>query len=351
MKNRKLTKEELESFGKEMDAIRDSIVKDLGQKDVDHIRNTIRFVRYTDAIGRLLLHFGIDPVTFLVGTTTLGISKIFENMEVGHNVIHGQYDWTGDPELSSNVYDWDHPCSAKDWKEYHNYEHHTYTNILGKDRDVGYDFFRVSKDQKWNFTHIFQPIGIGILMPNFEWGVATHNLGISNMFRGEKSPIQVLKDSKDFFKKATKQISKDYIIFPTIALVNAPRVLIGNYLANTIRNCWTFAIIWCGHFPEGVSFYKKDDCQNESRAEWYLRQARGSANIEGNNLFYLATGHLSHQIEHHLFPDIPAARYPEISPKVKELLERYDQSYNTGTLANQFGSVIKNIFKYSLPFK
>ena len=347
--NKQLTQEELDELGKEIDALRESVVQDLGEKDVQHIRNTIKFVRYSDAVGRLLLHFGIDPVTFLLGSATLGISKIFENMEVGHNVIHGQYDWTGDPELSSSVYDWDHPCSAKDWKEYHNYEHHTYTNILGKDRDVGYDFFRVSKDQKWNIFHLMQPIGVSILMPNFEWGVATHNLEISSLFRGEKKLKDIASESGPFLKKAIKQLGKDYVIFPSLALLNAPRVFAGNYIANTIRDCWTFAIIWCGHFPDGVSYYKKEDCENESRGAWYLRQARGSANIEGNKLFYVATGHLSHQIEHHLFPDIPAARYPEMAPKVKEILERYGQEYNTGSFFKQFGSVIKNVVKYSLP--
>ena len=28
---------------------------------------------------------------------------------------------------------------------------------------------------------------------------------------------------------------------------------------------------------------------------------------------------LSHQIEHHMFPDLPAARYPEMAPRVREI--------------------------------
>jgi len=338
MKNRKLTPEELNQLGRELDELKNSIVKDLGEKDVEHIRNTIRFVRYTDVAGRLLLHFGIDPVTFALGSATLGISKIFENMEVGHNVIHGQYDWTCDPELSSKVYDWDHPCPAGHWKDYHNYEHHTYTNILGKDRDIGYQFFRICKEQKWKISHLIQPLGVALLMPNFEWGVTGHN----------KKLVDLIKQ-KEFRNKIFKQIGKDYVLFPALALANAPRVLLGNYIANTIRDCWTFAVIWCGHFPDGVSYYTQEECKGESRGAWYLRQARGSANIEGNKLFYVATGHLSHQIEHHLFPDIPASRYPEIAPKVKEILQRYDQEYNTGSFLRQFGSVIKNVVRYSLP--
>jgi linoleoyl-CoA desaturase len=329
----------LNQLGRELDELKNSIVKDLGEKDVEHIRNTIRFVRYTDVAGRLLLHFGIDPVTFVLGSATLGISKIFEGMEVGHNVIHGQYDWTGDPELSSSNYEWDFICAAKHWKMYHNYEHHTFTNIIGKDVDVGYEYFRLSKDQKWEIKHLIQPmIAAAFVMPNFEFQIARHPFGLKDMLTSDY-----------FLKKLFKQLSKDYVIFPLLSFTNAPRVFLGNFLANRIRSLWLFAVIWCGHFPDGVSYYTQEECKDESRGAWYLRQARGSANIEGNKLFYLTTGHLSHQIEHHLFPDVPASRYPEMAPKVKQILQRYDQEYNTGSFLHQFGSVIKNVIRYSLP--
>jgi linoleoyl-CoA desaturase len=346
---RKLTAEELAAFGHELDEIRDQVKQDLGERDVRHIRRIITLVHQTDAAGRFLLQAGVDPVTFALGSLTLGVSKILENMEVGHNVMHGQYDWTGDPELASSAYDWDHPCSAKDWKEYHNFTHHTYTNILGKDRDVGYDFFRVTPQQKWYPYHLIQPLGVAWLAFNFEWGVAVHNHGWAEALRGEKSWRQCLSDSKDFVRKAAWQVGKDYFFYPLLALTAAPRVLAGNYVANTLRDIWTFSIIWCGHFPEGVSFFTAEEAADESRGAWYLRQALGSANIEGNRLFYVMTGHLSHQIEHHLFPDIPASRYPEMAPQVRAILAKYGQPYNTGSLWKQLGSTLKAVLVNSLP--
>ena len=61
------------------------------------------------------------------------------------------------------------------------------------------------------------------------------------------------------------------------------------------------------------------------------------------------TGHLSHQIEHHLFPDLPAHRYPEIAPRVRAICERYGLPYNTGSFGEQFGSVVGRIFRHALP--
>jgi linoleoyl-CoA desaturase len=126
-------------------------------------------------------------------------------------------------------------------------------------------------------------------------------------------------------------------------------VLLGNLAANLVRNVWTNVIIFCGHFPDGARVYTEEETRNESRGDWYLRQIQGSANIEGGHAFHIFTGHLSHQIEHHLFPDLPAHRYAEISPRVRAICGEYGISYNTGGFWKQYGSVVKNIFKYALP--
>jgi fatty acid desaturase len=95
----------------------------------------------------------------------------------------------------------------------------------------------------------------------------------------------------------------------------APFVFTGNMTANLVRNVWSYAIIFCGHFPEGVQEFSKEQTRNESRGQWYYRQILGSANLTGGKMFHIMSGNLSHQIEHHLFPDIPARRYAEIAAR------------------------------------
>jgi len=119
-----------DSLERELDALRRDVVARLGENDVTHIRNVMLAANTSELGGRALLQFGWGPVTFVLGTGALALSKILENMEIGHNVIHGQYDWTGDPALRSDTYEWDIACTSADWRRYHNYEHHTYTNIL-----------------------------------------------------------------------------------------------------------------------------------------------------------------------------------------------------------------------------
>ena len=61
------------------------------------------------------------------------------------------------------------------------------------------------------------------------------------------------------------------------------------------------------------------------------------------------TGNLSHQIEHHIFPDIPSNRYAEIAPRVREICDRYGLPYTTGPLRKQYANVLRKINRYALP--
>jgi linoleoyl-CoA desaturase len=341
---------QLAALAHELDALRARTIADLGQRDVDHIRAMVRLVRYSEVAGRALLHFGFGPITFVLGTSALAASKILENMEVGHNVMHGQYDWTGDPSLRGKSYEWDIVCTGDDWRHSHNYEHHTFTNILGRDRDVGYTVLRVSSDQRWHPRHLVQ-LGIAaVLALLFQWGVAVHDLRTDELAAGKLSLRAFAARARPFLRKAAWQLGKDYLLYPALALANAPRVIAGNLLANAARNVWSFAIIFCGHFPAGVqTFPRGAEKADESRGAWYLRQLAGSANIEGSRAFHIASGHLSHQIEHHLFPDIPASRYPEMAPHVRAICAKYGLPYCTGSFPKQLGSVAAQLAKLSLP--
>jgi NADPH-dependent stearoyl-CoA 9-desaturase len=344
-----LTRDEADAFGRELDELRREIVAGLGQRDVDHIRRVMTAAHASEAVGRILLALGYDPVTFAAGVAALSLSKILDNMEIGHNIIHGQYDWTRDPALDSRRYEWDIACAAEDWRHAHNYEHHTFTNVLGKDRDVGYAWLRVFPEQEWLPRHLVQPALVIGLALAFEWGIATHDLHIVELLERKEPLADLPRRARPFVKKAAWQLVRDYALFPALAWWNAPRVFAGNLAANVIRNIWAFAIIFCGHFPEGTRLYSEDEAANESRGQWYARQVNGSSNIDGGRWLQLLSGHLSHQIEHHLFPDLPAARYAEIAPRVRDICRRHGQSYRSGSLARQLGSVARRIVTLAMP--
>lgn len=350
-KSKHLNPEQTAEFGRRVDEIRREVMENLGEQDAKYIYKIRNFVRYSEIASRAMLMFGgwIPPV-WVMGTGLLGISKIVENMELGHNVMHGQFDWLNDPSLNGANYDWDTMATGDDWKYTHNYVHHTYTNIVGKDHDVGYGLLRVNESQKWEPRFLFNiPLAIQ-LMVFFEWYVGVQNLHLEDaLIYKTKTWQQVWADATKFRKKARRQILKDYVFFPVIAGPNALPVFAGNAIANVIRSLWSSAVIFNGHFTEDAETFEADNTENETRAEWYLRQIRGSSNFTGAEWLHILSGNLSHQIEHHLFPDMPANRYTEVASKIQALCTEYGINYNEANFFQQFGSVWVRLAKCSLP--
>lgn len=355
-RNRSLTAVELEGFAAELDAVRARTIATLGQRDADYIRGIVKAVRYTEIVGRVLLFAslplafaGLFWATWIAGTLVLALSKILENMELGHNVIHGQYDWMNDPQLNGKTYEWDIAGTSASWRRTHNFQHHTYTNVRGMDDDIGYGLLRIFPEQRWRPFFLLQPFIAVVFALLFEWGVAIQDLKLGRWWAGKTSNAQMRKAFKPVGRKMLRQVLKDYVVFPLLAGPFFLAVLAGNVVANLLRNLWTFTIIFCGHFTADAETFPKESIRNESRGHWYQRQLRGSSNLAGGKLLNVMSGNLSHQIEHHFYPDIPANRYAEVAPEVKAICERYGQHYNTGSLPKQFGQVIWRILRHAWP--
>ena len=386
----KLSDEQIEELGKEFDAIHDEVFAELGDRDRRYIVSMIEMHRRLVVSGRILLFGSRNRAAWLAGTSMLALAKILENMEIGHNVMHGQWDWMNDPQINSATWDWDTASTAEAWKHSHNYIHHTYTNIRGKDRDLGYDIMRIDPHQKWNPVYLLQPFYNLVLAAFFEWGVALHDLDFEAIKRGEKSKAAIRRELKGIAQKAWLQIAKDYLTFPALTAaintgatagvralqgrsksrrrraferVRPPRqqslievaresykaTLKANFTANIVRNVWSYGIIFCGHFPDQTYTFSQEETDNETRGAFYVRQLLGAANIDGRPLFHVISGNLGYQVEHHLYPDMPSTRYAEIAPRVKDICARYDLPYNTGPFGKQLGGVQRTILRLAFP--
>ncbi|SCG56676.1 linoleoyl-CoA desaturase [Micromonospora echinaurantiaca] len=345
-----LTAEDIETIGRELDAIRDRVVASRGERDAAYIRKVIATQRRLELGSRAVLLFSLFPPAWVVGTAGLAVAKILENMEIGHNVLHGQWDWMRDPKIHSTTWEWDHVSPADQWKHSHNELHHRYTNVVGKDNDLGYGIMRVDEDQPWHPMHLGQPLWNFVNACFFEYGIAAYDLELGkNLQQGRHRDPQFRARARAVGRKIRRQVLKDYVLHPLLSGPSFLSTLAATFTANLIRNLWSHSVIMCGHFPEGVETFEKRSIEGETRGEWYLRQMLGSANISGSRLLHLMTGNLSFQIEHHLFPDLPSNRYQEIAPEVRALFDRYGLRYTTGSLPRQVFSAWKKVFRLSLP--
>ena len=370
----RLTEEQIEALGREFDELHEEVKADLGDRDAAYIRGIIDLHRRLGLIGRMVLLGARHKPAWVVGTATLSLAKILENMEIGHNVLHGQWDWMNDPVINSSAWDWDTASTAEAWKHSHNYIHHTYTNIRGKDKDLGYEIMRIDPHQPWHPIYLLQPFYNVLLMAFFEWGVAFHDLDMEAIRKGEKTKAQLWEELKGIAHKARLQIQKDYVSWPALSAVATTAVdygiaraqgkdfdvpaslkrafkatLTADAAANIIRNVWAHGIIFCGHFPDQTYTFSQEETENESRGAKYVRQLIGAANIEGGPLFHVISGNLGYQVEHHLYPDMPSTRYGEIAPRVREICMRYELPYNTGPLWKQWTMVHRTIARLAFP--
>jgi fatty acid desaturase len=349
-----LTDEEIEQLGRELDALREEIEESRGDKDAAYINRMIKIQRGLAVAGRLTLLLGTQSKksrlpAAVAGGTFLGLHKILENMEIGHNVMHGQWDWMNDPEIHSSNWEWDTAQPAEQWKHSHNYIHHQFTNVLGYDNDIGYGILRLAREQKWSPMNIGQPVYNALLATLFQWGVALHDLDIERIRKGEKDPKEMKRQLRQIARKGRNQVLKDYVVYPALSGRQWKTTMVANAAANLTRNLWSYVIIFCGHFPDGALHFTEEEIEDETRAEWYLRQILGAANFKGGPLLHIMSGNLGFQIEHHLYPDLPSNRYAEISVRVRELCAKYDIPYTTGPLYKQYGQALRTIIKLSVP--
>ena len=257
----RLTPEQLQQFGEEMDAIRQRIIADLGEEDASYIRDIVKKQRQLELAGRALM---LPPARMAVGGRRP--ERLQDPRQHGDRAQRDarsvRLDGRPRPELAHVRVG--HRVPQLPVEVLHNYIHHTFTNILGKDRDVGYGILRMDEDQKWHPYYLGNPLYAFLLMVFFEWGVALHDLEVENIVSGKRS----LEDNKPLYpgllRKIRRQAVKDYVLFPALTGPLFPLTFTGNALANLVRNVWTFNIIFCGHFPSGAETFTEEECQDEN---------------------------------------------------------------------------------------
>ncbi|TFV59654.1 fatty acid desaturase [Mycobacterium sp. PS03-16] len=341
-----LSDADVDTLTAELDAIRADVEASLGARDAAYIRRTIRAQRLLDVAARIVVHRSRSRATWLLGTVALATAKSIENMEIGHNVGHGQWDWMNDPEIHSNTWEWDMAGLSSQWRYSHNYTHHVFNNVIGVDDDLGFGVLRVSPDQEWKPDYLVSPLRNLLLALIFEWGIALHGLHAA---RDRALLAGGSKGGRELAAKVGRQLSKDYLLLPALSGRRFRRTLAANATANVLRNLWAYVVIFCGHFPDGAEKFDRVVLDGETRGEWYLRQMLGSANFHAGAVLAFLSGNLCYQIEHHLFPDLPSNRLAQIARRVRALCAEYDLPYTTGPLPRQYFQTFRAIHKYALP--
>lgn len=336
-------KERLEAFGQAIDAIRARAEAELGPADVAHVKRVNRFSRAMEVLGRGLIHLSFEPVGFLVGVGALWLHKQLQATEVGHTALHGAYDkLPGAEAFHSKTFSWDVPIDEASWRHGHNVRHHQYTNVAGRDPDIHFGPARLTEHTPWQPVHRVQlPYMVGFLAPNFGFFMNLHFTGLHDVYfgNGREEQFDVIPDRSwasireahwKALRKYVPYYLKNYVFFPLLAGPLFWKVLLGNWLAETLRDLYSAATIYCGHVGEDVAAFP-EGTKAHGRGEWYAMQCEATNNFEVSLPVSILCGGLDRQIEHHLFPRLPPQRLRQIAPEVRAVCEAHGVPYRTDT--------------------
>ena len=239
-------------------------------------------------MARLLIGGSRSKAGWMFGTASLAFAKSVENMEIGHNVCHGQWDLMNDPEIHSSTWEWDMAGLSSQRRYSRNYRHHVFSNVLGMDDDLGFGVMRVTRDQPWQPLHLLQPLQNLLLAITFEWGIALHDV-CSERARAA-TPAQRAAQARALIGKIARQVVKDYVLFPALSRSRWRRTLAAEAAANLLRNLWAYMVIFRGHFPDGAEKFTAAVLEHETRGRVVLRQMLGAANFKAGPLLAFSSG-------------------------------------------------------------
>ena len=323
--------------------IKEKHQNDLGQKDVRYIKKIRRYSRIFEVIGRALIWCLPGPFA-LLGVPFLFLHRNLEAIEIGHNVLHGQYDSFEDiPQFHSRKFRWKAPMDEAAWRQEHNGIHHVHTNVYEKDPDLNHGFLRTNSKTPHNKWHYFQlPIYLFFVYPGMLYNFNAQNLGTNDQFRERRFPLgnkgyatfentENLTDNdikKRHNRAVWRVLVKEYALFPLLALITGYgffKVFLANLLADVLNNYWIALTIQATHLTEPLQ--PEDALKNKGK--WYVSQLDSSVNFKGTRWQSILWGHLNYQVEHHLFPDIPAHRYPDMAIEVQQVCKQYNLPYKS----------------------
>ncbi|TBO32818.1 hypothetical protein EYS42_06505 [Aquabacterium lacunae] len=346
----------------EFEAIKRKYREQLGPDDVAYIKGLRSWSRRFEVLGRGLLWVSKEPIMFSLGVFFVWLHRNIEAIEIGHNVLHGQYDGFPEiPQFHSRNFKWKAPVDEEGWRREHNALHHVHTNVFEKDPDLNHGILRMNDQTPWNPIHRWQvPIYLLWVYPQILYGFNNQNLGFGQRDRARKFPEgnkgyatvdhpgQTVADlEKRRWRSVLRVTFKEYLVFPLLALATGFsfwKVFLGNMLADGINNYWIAMTIQATHFTAPL----QPEEALKHRGHWYISQLDSSVNFKGSRRMSILWGHLNYQVEHHLFPDIPSRHYPAMSKDVRAVCQKYGLNYQVNkTWGHAIRNYVAHMWKFS----
>lgn len=217
------------------------------------------------------------------------------------------------------------------WRQKHNINHHTYTNMDTMDEDMDIEpFMRMNEYQKKSTFHKFQHI-YALFFYSFTYFVWVWYQDFKKYFFGKISGESIMKrmsfkDHLVFW--SSKTIYTTLILVIPIFIHGWISTIVGYVLMAAITGIVLAIVFQLAHINEATQFYLNNSKNETLKTEWAIYQLNTTANFATENrLISWLLGGLNFQVEHHLFPKISHVHYPAIKKIVRETCEEFKVNY------------------------
>lgn len=214
------------------------------------------------------------------------------------------------------------------WKNKHNVEHHTETNVDGHDHDIDTNgLFRFSKHQPWKKGHRFQFL---YALPLYSfmtimWATWSDWMHMRRVFR-KKNAVSQPEQKKQWNILLISKVTyfSFWIIVPALVWQNSWDVLLFFFTMHAITGLVVTVIFQLAHVVPKAQMYDIDHIKDQ----WLKHQLLTSCNFATKSRFltwYL--GGLNRQKEHHIFPTKRHTTYRKMENTVRTFCKEIDIEY------------------------
>jgi len=235
------------------------------------------------------------------------------------------------------------------WKQKHNVNHHSYTNIEGMDDDIDVNPFlrlHVSQEKRWfhRFQHVYALLAYSLMF--FFW---VFFRDFKKYFTGKiakYTPIRNMTVKEHIIFWVSKLVH--FSVFLVIPMIYAGVVetIVGYLLITFVLGLVISVVFQLAHIVEGTEFVTpQNDESVQVESEWAIHQIKTTANFATRNpLVNWLLGGLNFQVEHHLFPGVSHVHYPEINRILKRTCTEFNVKYiEFPTVTGAFFSHMKHL--------
>lgn len=233
------------------------------------------------------------------------------------------------------------------WKQKHNIDHHTYTNVDGLDHDIDVKFMRMHADQPHHWYHRFQ-FAYWFLLYGISYIAWVMYQDYEKYFSGkmgikDERKEMPLREHLIFWATKTAYLLI-YLIIPILFVGWGP-ALLGWLIAGIACGFCLAVVFQLAHVVEHTQFPVPDEDSQKIEQEWTVHQLSTTSNFAtGNKIISWILGGLNFQVEHHLFPRVSHVHYPALNKLVKATCAEYNITYlEHRTMASAFASHIRHI--------